>query len=715
MTAGRVHGGHGGHGGHGDHGGAGEPGRPPASQGGIPDGLLIGSMVFLLGLTGLVWTATGLAGLFTHGAWPDGVRFLRAPLAMRALVQQPHDLAAAWPDTPKEQLSGYGLFWGLFISELMVLIVLTVFVIGTTTRYRAVRARRRAERREAAAAKRGAGRGSGADRRVGAGSVGSAGPDGPVGRREAEGGHEYVPGNGAAAGHPYGFESGPGRAAAGPGGPARPGGPGARPGAGQEAGALGAAAAAPGARPDGFDATPVGNLRGHRADSAHAPRADADSDPATGLPPGGPGSVGRHAGQQADGATNGNGPSPAAPGAGQAGLGQPGATTAPYGPWNGHTGNGGAGAAAHHHHIAEQRAGAWDGAWGAAPGGANGGAGSGADAEPPAEPGAAALQPVPTPRGGPGFPGAEPTHSRVLYGAQRGGAASEAVLEADGPVLVVTSDPALWAMTKDARAKFGPTHVFDPSHLLDTPARLRWNPAAGCESRDTAAARATALLAPVRPLHAVDRPMAEAAETMLRCWLHAAAVDGRPFRHVHRWAQGNSAHEPVRILRTHAKAAGGAAGELEAALTAHPERRDMAQELTARALAALSSIHIRDACNPGRSDSLALESFIGEGGTLYVMGESIEDPRTHPGAMPLLTALASHVVEHGRRMAERSSSGRLDPPLTLVLDDIAAVAPLPQLPDLLVQGASQGLPTLALMRSQEQARARWPHHRTLVG
>lgn len=621
MTTGRVHGGQGGH------GGAGEPGRPPASQGGIPDGLLIGAMVFVLGLTGLVWTATGLAGLFAHGAWPDAVRFLRTPQAMRSLAEQPHDLAAAWPDTPKEQLSGYGLFWGLFISELMVLIVLTVFVIGTATRYRAVRARRRAERQDAAAAKR---------------DTGHSG--GPEDRREADGGHEYVPGNG----------------------PAGPGGSGPGPGSGQEAGALGAAAA-PGTRPDG-------NLQGYRADSA------------TGLTPGGPGSIGQQAGQQADCATNGTEPRPAAPVAGQPGVGHPSAPTAPYGPWNGHAGNGDAGTAAPHHHIAET----------------------------PASSGTAALQPVPTPRGGPGFPGAEPTHSRVLYGTQRGDAASEAVLEADGPVLVVTSDPALWATTKDARAKFGPAHVFDPSHLLDTPARLRWNPAAGCESRDAAAARATALLAPVRPLHAADRPMVEAAETMLRCWLHAAAVDGRPFRHVHRWAQGNSAHEPVRILRTHAKAAGGSAGELEAMLTAHPERRDMAQELTARALAALSSIHIRDACNPGRSDSLALESFIGEGGTLYVMGESIEDPRTHPGAMPLLTALASHVVEHGRRMAERSSSGRLDPPLTLVLDDVAAVAPLPQLPDLLAQGASQGLPTLALMRSQEQARARWPH-RTLVG
>ncbi len=60
-------------------------------------------------------------------------------------------------------------------------------------------------------------------------------------------------------------------------------------------------------------------------------------------------------------------------------------------------------------------------------------------------------------------------------------------------------------------------------------------------------------------------------------------------------------------------------------------------------------------------------------------------------------------------MAERSSSGRLDPPLTLILDDVAAVAPLPQLPELLTTGVAEGLPTLALLRSREQARARWPH------
>ncbi|WP_374112920.1 hypothetical protein [Streptomyces sp. WAC 00631] len=187
-------------------------------------------------------------------------------------------------------------------------------------------------------------------------------------------------------------------------------------------------------------------------------------------------------------------------------------------------------------------------------------------------------------------------------------------------------------------------------------------------------------------------------------------MDDRPIRQVHRWASGSSAHEPVRILRTNRRAAAGSAGELEATLTAHPERRDMALQLTARALSALSSVHIRNACNPTRADSLALESFVAEGGTLYVMGEAIEDPRTHPGAMPFLTALASNVVEHGRSMAERSSAGRLDPPLTVVLDDVARVAPLPQLPGLLSSGSERGMPTLALLRSKEQARARWPRH-----
>lgn len=502
-------------------------------QGGIPDGLLLGILAFLLGMTLLVWTATGLAALFTHGSWPSGVTFTHTPLAMRSLIAQPHDIPGAWPQTPSEQLSGYGLFWGLFIGQLMVLIVLTVFVLGTVARWRAVRA----------------------------------------GRREgkAEGAETSAP-------IPHDVP-------------------------------------APHAVPSSHD-VPVPHV-------APAPRTEPLPQPQP-----------QHLSQpQAQ-------PQPQPTGHPAADHDRPTTVTTPR--------------------PQELREPGWD-------------------------------RLVVAPR------------------ESRQSTAAQAVHDAEGPALVVTSNPAVWQDTKDARTKLGPVLLYDPTHLCDTPSRLHWSPTTGCEDKPTAVSRATALLTPVRPTSRLDQAVSDTAETLLRSYLHAAAIDGRTIRHVHRWSQGGQIQDAVRILRTNPKAAPGAAGELEAALTAHPERRDMAQELTTRALSALSTVNIREACTPNRTDALTLDSFVHEGGTLYVVGESIEDPRANPGAMPLLTALAASVVERGRRMAERSSSGRLDPPLTLVLDDVAAVAPLPQLPELLATGADRGMPTLALLRSREQARSRWPH------
>ncbi|MFI9650838.1 type IV secretory system conjugative DNA transfer family protein [Streptomyces sp. NPDC052040] len=545
-------------------------------QGGVPDGLLVGVLGFLLGVTLMVWTATGLAGWFSRGAWPDGVRFTRTPVAIRHLITRPHDIAGAWPDARADQLSGYGLFWGLFISELMVLFVLAVFVIGTVARWKTARARR-----------------------------GAAPAPGPV----------PPPAHDAPA---PSLVPPPARPAAPPSATTPVTVPVTVPAAGQPAMATDVPLPAPG--------TPV-------------PPAAATGTPHPGATP--------VLGQEPAAVEH----LPAAPPA-----------PAPF-PL------------------------------------------PAVQAVPAPPPPASLTGPPP---GTPGTPAWTPPS--VVLGAPeaRHPVAAQAVRDAEGPALVITSSPALWSETKDARAKLGPVLLYDPSHLCDTPARLHWAPSSGCEDKATAAARAVALLAPVRPTARIDQAVADTAETLLRSYLHAAAIDGRTIRHIHRWAQGSQVQEAVRALRTHHKASSGAAGELEAALTSYPERRDMAQELTARALSSLFTVHIREACTSNRSDSLALDSFVDEGGTLYVVGESTEDPRQHPGAMPLLTALASSVVERGRRMAERSSSGRLDPPLTLVLDDVAAVAPLPQLPELLSTGAERGLPTLALLRSREQARARWP-------
>ncbi|MGY1456957.1 type VI secretion protein [Streptomyces sp. SS8] len=485
-------------------------GAPP--QRGIPDGLLLGLMGFLLGVTVLCWTAAGLAGLLAHGAWPQGVAFVRTPAAMRALVSEPGDLAAAWPGAQAETLPGPGLFWGILIGQAMVLTVLGFFAAGAVARRRALRAARRAARQAAP--------------------------------------YKGIP-------------------------PA----------------------------PHGTAAAPVPATAGTPDAQETAPFEE----------------------------------------------------TAPAPPQ-----------------------------------------------EPVQAPSAVRARPVPEAFSGP--------PAGIEYGALHTVRAADALRAAPGAALVVTADPSLWAETAGARAKLGPVHVYDPGQLTDAPVRLRWSPHHGCDDRRTAAARAAALLAPVRSPAQADAAAHDAAETLLGCWLHAAAVAGEPFRQVHRWANATtgSSSEAVRILRTHPKAASGAAGELEATLIAHPERRDAAVRTVQSALSCLSQLHVRNACTAPRTDSAALESFAAEWGTLYVVGETVEDPRRAPGTMPLLTALTASVVEHGRRMAAGSSAGRLDPPLSLILHNAAAVAPIPQLPDLLVNGEPTGMPTLALLRSQAQAHAWWP-------
>ncbi|MFI1098576.1 type VI secretion protein [Streptomyces sp. NPDC020917] len=550
--------------------------RKKDEPGGLPDGLIVGIIAFLLGVTLLVWTATGIAGLFAHGSWPSDVHFTRTPRAMRSLIAEPHDLAAAWPGTPVRELSGSGLFWGVFIGQIVLLLAFTMWVLGALSRLRNGGRRRPAPRpaRPARAA-----------RRAPRPARPPADPQDPDGSGEFEDSEEAD-----AEGDPAPVPRPRGRV----------------PAAKDDATSLDA----------WFRTVP----------QAAAPGAAREDAPTTRLTP--------VAGQPADPA-------------GMAGVAA------------------GAAAAAG---FADRRAQAL---------------GDG-----------------------------EVTRTYVLFAGPRSDKAKQvvqpAVLAAAGPAVVTTADQDTYQQTVGNRTKLGPVHVYDPGHLLDVPGRLRWAPHDGCTHPETAMNRAAALLAPLRTARADEAIVHDTAVTLLRCWLHAAAVDGQPFRQIHRWAGGGAtAGDAVRILRTDTGAASGWSGELESVIHAHPERRDAAQALIRRILEPLNAVHFRDACNPGRSGGLDLESFTTERGTLYVVGERIEDPRSRPGAMPLLTALVSCVVEHGRRMAAGSSAGRLDPPLTFVLDDVAALAPLPALPDLLSGGYAAGLPTLAVVRSPEQALARW--------
>ena len=564
--------------------------QPPPARG-IPDGAIVGLLATLLGTTTLVWTATALAGLITHGRLPHPLPFEGTPTAIRVLATEPNQLSAAWPGTPVAALPSPTAFWSTFFVLLALLITLALTILTAWTRLRRAAAAARAPQQD------------------------PAGPPRP----------DPMPG-------PM-----PGPI------------PGPVPGSG------------PTAQQPTWQPQPD-------AEELFRPTAQQFPAPRRTPPQDGPPSATEITTEIPAQLSAQFSDPPPAPFPGRLSDQSPG-------------------------QFSDRSSGQFSGQFS-----------TGA----PVRPAPAAKRPFAFPPGAVCLLAPEPGASaaakrRLLRGA---------INRATGAVLVVSDDLGLW----QSRPAHRDAQLFDPLRLTDadSDARVRWAPHSRCEEPSVAVSRARALLAPTgRPGNSPgEKSVQEAAQTLLRCWLHAAALDGRPFRHVLRWAGGTARQEAVTVLRTADPhlAAPGWSGELQSVLGNATELREAALDRVLSALDALSELHVLKACTPeSATDALDVESFLRNRGTLYLTGRADETrvSRSAHSAMPLLTALVDDVVEHGRRIAVRSSAGRLDPPLLCVLDSVASVSPLPGLPELMSRGGPLGLDTVAVLRSPEQARARW--------
>lgn len=280
-------------------------------------------------------------------------------------------------------------------------------------------------------------------------------------------------------------------------------------------------------------------------------------------------------------------------------------------------------------------------------------------------------------------------------------------LSAPGAALVTATRPDTLRHTLALRAQHGPVAVFDPQQLAgrDVP-RLRWAPQHGCTDPLTAIGRARALAAGAKlagPSVSDSDFWQAMTEAVLRCYLHAAALDGLGMREVLDWTGRPTDPTPVRILRHHRLAAPGWAEELTAQADADNRQRDSVWAGVRRALDSLADPRVLDACTPERAASFDPAEFVSQRGTIYLLGST----GSQLSVAPLVTALVEDLVDTARRLGAADPSGRLTPPLTLVLDEAANIAPLPSLPNLLADGGGSGITTLCVLQSLAQARARW--------
>jgi type IV secretion system protein VirD4 len=298
--------------------------------------------------------------------------------------------------------------------------------------------------------------------------------------------------------------------------------------------------------------------------------------------------------------------------------------------------------------------------------------------------------------------------SMVIQGAPRSGkglyVVINAILDAPGAVVTTSTRADNLVVTMRARATGGrPVTVFDPQGMSGLPSTLRWSPVRGCEDPDIATRRALVITADTE-MRGENAAWQKRSLIVLQCLLHAAALSGEGVRAFRRWSSSPVlAREALEVLSRPGAALGWQA-DLMGILEDDPRNTSNSWIGVSAAVAPLSSPKVLAALDPQEaSEEFDPKRFIRERGTLYLIG-------TRAGAAaagPYLSALIDDIDNAAREMAFVSSGGRLDPPLSLILDEIANLAPWPGLPVALSDGGGIGISTLVVLQSLSQARTGW--------
>lgn len=267
-------------------------------------------------------------------------------------------------------------------------------------------------------------------------------------------------------------------------------------------------------------------------------------------------------------------------------------------------------------------------------------------------------------------------------------------LAAPGALLCSTTKPDLLMLTAMARSRRrmpGPILVFDATGTVQWPAKLRWSPTAGCERFEVAERRARTMV----EASAVfvessggmgagnDRVFRERAVGVLAAYLVAAAKGRHGISRVVGWGLSRS-DEPIELLEYEFP---DRARNLRAEMSMVAETSDAVWMSVRRVLAPFQDSTLRELCSPAPGEEFDAQRFIGLGGTLYLIAGQRED-----GAIaPVLTALAEEWIDAARSMALRYPNERLDPPATVVLDELPAATPIPDLPATQADSAGRGV------------------------
>lgn len=312
---------------------------------------------------------------------------------------------------------------------------------------------------------------------------------------------------------------------------------------------------------------------------------------------------------------------------------------------------------------------------------------------------------------------AEARHSVMVVGPTQSGKttglAIPAILEWAGPVLATSVKADLLRETIAWRRRLGQVQYYDPTGSigdLDGVSRSSsWSPLAGACSWPGARRVASALCSVAR---SGDTGMEDAgfwyanAEKLIAPLLFAASSAGASITEVVRWLDEEETAEVLLALEI-----AGVPEALRAARVSfgREERQRASVYATAETvLAAFADPEVAKSAATCEIDPGALVS--GHAGSLFCCAPARDQERL----APVFTAIVRQVLDAAFEAAA-STGCPLDPPLLVVLDEAASVAPLSDLDRVVATGASHGIQLVTVWQDLAQLEARYgPRWATVV-
>lgn len=295
----------------------------------------------------------------------------------------------------------------------------------------------------------------------------------------------------------------------------------------------------------------------------------------------------------------------------------------------------------------------------------------------------------------------DPQQSLLVLGPPRSGKttglAVPNTLVAPGAVVITSTKPDVMAASLSVRRSLGRCWLLDPWGTTPAPdgvERIRWSPVAAARTWDDSLLVARSMTGASRPQGRAGESAhwTERAEALLAPLLHAAHLRGSGIETVLGWVLRHDLESAGAVLGS----AGPRIGLDVLAGLGDTDPREMSGiwSTAAGVLSAYRSERVLDLASAPNFDPFELAAGRD---TVYVCAPARQQELTAPIAVAFLDQARAGAYA-------RAGQG---PPLTLVLDELANIAPIPDLPALVSEGGSQGVLTVGCLQDLSQARSRW--------